>query len=73
MTLDAYLKLDSAPSLTELAEAIGISKGRLSQLRTESDWPPDVAMKAEAVTGGVLNASTLSSIVARARQSGAAA
>lgn len=67
MTLDTYLKRDGAQSLTKLAEQLGISKGRLSQLRGREPWPPELALKAEEVTSGLLNASDLSPIVARAR------
>lgn len=73
MTLDTYLKRDGALTLTTLAAEMGVSKGRLSQLRTSTDWPPDLAMKAEHVTSGAVSASFLSPIVARARETGAAA
>lgn len=69
MTLDAYLKRDGAKSLTDLSAEIGVSKGRLSQLREATDWPPELAMKVEEATGGELSASALSPIIARARQS----
>jgi hypothetical protein len=71
MTLSEYLDREDAPSLTDLSAKLGISKGRLSQLRSESDWPADLALKVEKETGGLLNASALSSIVARARQDAA--
>ncbi|WP_257541081.1 hypothetical protein [Sphingobium sp. CFD-1] len=67
MTLDAYLKRKGAINLTTLSDKIGISKGRLSQLRKSKDWPPELALKVEAATGGVMNASKLSVIVAMAR------
>lgn len=73
MTLDAYLSRPDAMSLTKLAEAMGCSKGRLSQLRNRNDWPPELALAAESTTGGALNASVLSPVVAKARQTGAAA
>jgi len=72
MTLDAYLAKPDAKSLTELAQSLEISKGRLSQLRHASEWPADLALKAEAATGGALNASVLSATVARARKGMAA-
>jgi hypothetical protein len=68
MTLDTYLKREGAVSLTDLSAAIGISKGRLSQLRNSTDWPPELAMKAEEVTEGALDASVLSPVIAKARQ-----
>lgn len=72
MTLDQYLKSDGAPSLTDLAAAIGISKGRLSQLKGEDGaWPPDLALTAEEKTEGRLDAAALSSVIARARQQAA--
>lgn len=73
MTLDAYLKRGGALSLTALAAKMGVSKSRLSQLRESTDWPPELAMKAEAETAGSVSASFLSPIVAQARQSGRAA
>ena len=69
--LDTYLKRPGAISLTDLSAKIGISKGRLSQLRSAKDWPPDIALKAEKETDGALDASTLSTIIARARQEAA--
>ncbi len=67
MTLSEYLSRDDAMSLTELSVKLGVSKGRLSQLRDATDWPPDLAMKAEEATEGALDASVLSPTVARAR------
>lgn len=72
MTLDAYLKQAGAVSLTELSGAIGISKGRLSQLRNATEWPPELALKVEDATQGQLDAALLSSVVAKARQDRAA-
>lgn len=73
MTLDAYLKRADAKTLTALALEIGVSKGRLSQLRDATDWPPDLALKVEDATGSIINASLISPVVARAREQGAAA
>jgi DNA-binding transcriptional regulator YdaS (Cro superfamily) len=67
MTLDAYLSQPKAKSLTALSLEIGVSKSRLSQLRHETTWPPELALKVEAATDGALNASFLSDVVARAR------
>lgn len=68
MTLREYLKTAGAPSLTDLSTAMGISKGRLSQLQDATDWPPELALEAERQTGGKLNAAELSPVVARARE-----
>jgi hypothetical protein len=67
MNLQEYLALDKSPSLTELSEKMGISKGRLSQLRTSLNWPPELAMTAEIESGGALDAAHLSPIIAQAR------
>lgn len=67
MTLDDYLALDGAPTLTELSARMGVSKGRLSQLRNSLDWPASLALDAERETGGVLAASALCPLIARAR------
>jgi DNA-binding transcriptional regulator YdaS (Cro superfamily) len=66
MTLDAYLKQPEAPSLTALSAAIGVSK---SQLRSDDKWPPELALAVERATGGALDASDLSPVVAEARTS----
>ena len=71
MELETYLKTSAAMSQSELAVALGISKGRVSQLKTVDDWPPELALKAEAATGGALDASRLSSVVAEARRTAA--
>lgn len=73
MNLATYLDRPSAKSLTALATEIGVSKGRLSQLRTSTDWPPELALKVEAVTGGAVSASDICPVIAQARQTGAAA
>lgn len=65
MTLNDYLTRKGAKSLTELALELGVSKGRLSQLRHETEWPPELAMKLEVATG--MDAGALSPIVAQAR------
>lgn len=67
-TLASYLKSAGAKSLTALSAEMGISKGRLSQLRNERAWPPELALKIEKATNGALSASALSSVVAEARQ-----
>lgn len=67
MKLSSYLKLDDAMSLTDLSIKLGVSKGRLSQLRDSLDWPPDLALKAEQETANALDAAALSPTVARAR------
>ena len=71
-TLDQYLRSDGSKSLTALSTAIGISKGRLSQLRSAKDWPPQLALAVERETDGLLNAADLSPIVAEARKGAAA-
>lgn len=67
-----YLTSEGAPSRRELSEMIGVSTGRFSQLERDNregkDWPPELALVAEKETGGALDASELSSIIARARQ-----
>jgi len=68
MTLREYLKGEGAPSLTDLSGALGISKGRLSQLQDATDWPPELALEAEKQTEGGLNAAELSPVIARARE-----
>lgn len=71
LSLSQFLDTAGAPSLTDLAEKIGISKGRLSQLKSETDWPPDIALKIEAATNGAIDASAVSTIIQRARQAAA--
>lgn len=71
MTLDEYLKQDDAPSLSDLSKRLEVSKGRLSQLRNSIEWPPELALKAEEQTGGVLNASELCGVIAQARKAAA--
>lgn len=71
MTLSKYLAGEGALSLTDLSVKLGVSKGRLSQLRDDINWPPELALKAEEETRGALNAGQLSPIVARARQAAA--
>lgn len=73
MTLAAYLERPDAKSLTTLAGEIGISKGRLSQLRLSREWPPELALRVEQMTGGGVNASDICPVIAQARQTGAAA
>jgi hypothetical protein len=71
MKLSQFLERSDAPSLTDLSVKMGVSKGRLSQLRDSVDWPPDLALKAETETEGALDAAELSPIIARARQAAA--
>ncbi len=73
MTLATYLDRPDAMTLTQLAAELGISKGRLSQLRNSTDWPAELALAVESKTGGALSASALCPVVAKARQTGAAA
>lgn len=66
-TLSDYLASEGAMSLTALSAAVGVSKARLSQLRDSREWPGDLALNVERETGGLVDASTLSPTVARAR------
>jgi len=66
MTLDAYLNLPGNKA-GDLAKAIGVSKGRLSQIRGGDKCPPELALKIEAATNGEVSASALSHIIALAR------
>lgn len=70
-TLDEYLNAPASKSLTALSEEIGVSKGRLSQLRHSTDWPAELALKAEIATG--IDAAKICPVIAQARQTGAAA
>lgn len=65
--LDTYLGSPDAMKLTALAEAVGISKGRLSQLRDKTDWPPMLALAVERETGHAIDAAALSPVIAAAR------
>ena len=71
MKLSTYLQRPDAMTLTALSQKIGVSKGRLSQLRDEEEWPPELALKVEAATDGILDASKLSRVVDDARRSAA--
>lgn len=70
-TLATYLSRDGSKKLTEIAAAVGVSKGRLSQLRDATEWPPQLALDVERATGGGVNASELSAVVASAREQAA--
>ena len=67
MDFHEYLAAEDALSLTALAERIGVSIGRLSQLKKSGGWTADLAMDIEAATGGKIDAARLSPTVARAR------
>ena len=67
MTLEAYLKRKDAKNLTALSKALGISKGRMSQLRHAKEWPPELALGLEEATEGRLDASRFSAVIRKAR------
>lgn len=67
MTLSDYLNAPGAKTLTALSLEVGVSKGRLSQLRDLTEWPPELALKIEKATDSALNATDLSKVVADAR------
>lgn len=71
MTLDTYLDRPGAMNLTALSAALGVSKARLSQIRSSNVWPPRLALKAEAVTEGLMDAGRLCPIIAEARKTAA--
>ena len=68
MTIRTYLARPDALSRTDLAEALGITQGRLSQLNDVTDLPPLIALKLEQVSEGVVNAADVSSIIKQARE-----
>lgn len=67
MTLQEYLNQPDALTRSALCERLGISNGRLSQLRDLTDWPPELALRLEEVTAGAISASDVSPIIAQAR------
>ena len=67
MTLDAYFKRPDAKTQTQVAQDAGVSKGRLSQIKNGDPCPPDLALRIEAATDGVVSASALSHVIAQAR------
>ncbi len=66
MTLAAYLN-QPGNKAGDLARAIGVSDGRLSQIKGGEPCPPELALKIEAATKGVVSASALSHVIALAR------
>lgn len=66
MTLDAYLKQPDIRA-RDLAAAIGVTGGRLSQIRSGGNCPPELALKIESATDGAVSASALSHVIALAR------
>jgi hypothetical protein len=68
MTLNEYLSIPDALTLTALSVECEVSKGRLSQIRSADDCPPDLALKLERVTAGQICASEISSTIRKARQ-----
>jgi hypothetical protein len=79
MTIREYLDSPGAMSLTDLAAAAEVSKGRLSQLagakdnppKVPEDAPPALALRLERVTEGAIDAASISSIIAQARMAAA--
>lgn len=63
--LETYIAAGN--TLSALADGLGVTKARMSQLRKAADWPPDIALRAEQVTKYKLDAGELSSIVKQAR------
>ena len=68
-TLDDYLRRKDAKRVTELSQELGVTAGRISQLRNATEWPPELALKIETATNGFLSASKLSQVIAAARSS----
>lgn len=66
-TLDDYLRRKGSKKLTQLAVELGVTPGRVSQLRNETSWPPELALKIEKATDNFLDASKLSNVIATAR------
>lgn len=79
MTIREYLDSPGAMSLTDLATAAEVSKGRLSQLvgakdnppKVPEDVPPALALRLERETKGAIDAATISTIIAEARKAAA--
>lgn len=67
MTLDAYFARPDAKSITDVARLAGVSKGRISQIRGGDPCPAALALEIEAATDGLVNASDLSPVIAKAR------
>lgn len=66
MTLLEYLKRPGAMNRAEICDGLGITPGRLSQLKA-APWPPELALKMEKLTRGALSASDLCPVIKQAR------
>jgi DNA-binding transcriptional regulator YdaS (Cro superfamily) len=66
MTLTSYLSAETG-RLSRLAEACGVSAGRISQIRHGNGCSASLALKIEAITEGVVDAASLSKDVALTR------
>lgn len=68
MTLTQYLAEPGAMTARALAKAMGVTPGRISQLKSRGNWSPELALAAELATGGKLDAALLHPTIAMARQ-----
>ena len=65
MRLDEYLEREGL-TRAAMAERLGITAGRLSQLRN-AEWPVSLALRLERETGGEVRAETVCALVQQIR------
>lgn len=67
MTLREYFERKNSVSLADMANMLDVTEARVRQIRASNVAPPNVALKIERITSGLVNASDLSAVIAEAR------
>jgi DNA-binding transcriptional regulator YdaS (Cro superfamily) len=63
-----FMASEDAPSGKAFAALLGISEPRVSALKHGGNWTPELALKAEKVTGGKLDAGKLNATIRQVRK-----
>lgn len=67
MTLREYFERKNSLSVRDMANMLNLTSARVRQIRTSNEAPPNIALKIERITQGLVSASDLSSVIKEAR------
>ena len=67
MTLREYFERKNSLTVREMANLLGVSDARVRRMRLDNAASPNVALKIERITQGLVSASDLSAVIKEAR------
>lgn len=68
MDLKQYLESEGALTALALSRIVGVTPGRITHVKVGMGCSPDLALKIEEATGGLVDAGKIAPVVKKARE-----